>query len=532
MLHDSTPCLCGCWSGILSLCKDGRPESWVGCDIPAGSRLGGVGLCFPAMETGVSVKKALGIGFGLALLSTGSWHAPALAASDDVSRPNILLMYLDDVSVNQRSLWCDAERTPRLARFCTEGVEFTNSIGSTPLCGPSRATLLTGRHGHNTGVTRNDNAIEDFDASVTLATELQDVGYHTLFAGKYVNGISTSKKKDVRDYAGGWDEFDVIWRRGGDRYKHFYDYRLWTPEGVSKQGTRPGDHSTKVTTERLAGHIRDAPEDQPILAVASLYSGHVPNIAMKRHVGSPKCADVRPWRGPSYNEADVSDKPAYVQDRPLLEKRGFDLRKRCEEMLSVDWAVGKLTDALRDAGRLDDTLIIFTSDNGFLLGDHRLPRGKYWPYAAPVPMQLLWPAVTGDERRVVTEPVSNVDIAPTLCEIAGCTMPETDGLSLLPLITGEADTLERPFVYTENLHPAGDMPPWYGIHTTGSYSDAAYWVYTELGTGERELYDITQDPYRLENLAGQESQAERVEELHELLHREMIEPEAVSFAAD
>lgn len=498
------------------------------------------------MENRASATKALGVAFGLAVLSTGTSGtlalavepapsptvepAPSLAVEASATRPNVLLLYLDDLADHPRRLWCDETLTPRLARFCEEGISFENAVGTTPVCGPSRATLLTGRYGHATGVTQNESAADAFDPTVTLATEMQAAGYHTLFAGKYINGISTSRKRDVRRYAAGWDEFDIIWRRTGDgESKHFYDYELWTRDGASAKGTRPRDHSTRVVTDRLARHIRRAPADQPILAVASLAQGHGPNIALPQHVDSPACADTPPWRGRSYDERNVSDKPRYVRRRPRLEKGGFDLRTRCEEMLSVDWALDRLTRALSEAGRLDDTLIIFTSDNGLLLGDYRSPSGKFWPYAAPVPLYMLWPDGTDGQRRVVAEPVSDVDLAPTLCDLAGCALPEADGLSLLPLIRGETDGLDRPFVYTENLHAQDDMPPWYGLYTTRAYSDSDFWVYTELETGERELYDLVADPQQLRNLARERAHAERLEELHTLLHEGVIEPDGVEF---
>jgi len=446
------------------------------------------------------------------------------------ARPNVVVLYVDDVNPNTSWLWDKRNRTPSLAKFGDQGVEFRNAVGSTPLCGPSRATLLTGQYGHVHGVT--GNRLRKLDPSSTLATKLTSVGYHTILAGKYGNGIErvTPTQESVWKYARGWSKFDIIWKRQTMGQGQFYGYRLWTKAGVRDKGYRPTDHSTFVIGNRVAQHIRTAPEDRPLFAVASLSSGHWPNTPLAWHRGSAACSQAKPYRSPSFNERDVSDKPAYIRSLPRLDKASFGLRTRCEEMLGVDGALARIRGALQQTGRLDNTLLLFTADNGYLLGDHRMPGlgGKKWPHAVPVPMYALWPAELGNKRRVVREPVSNVDIPTTICELAGCSLDDADGASLLPLLKGTAGKLDRQFLYTEMLHPWHDMPPWYGLVTTRGYSTKAIWQYTEYATGGRELYDLTRDPFRLNNVAWRPRQAERVKELHEMLHREVVEPDGVT----
>ena len=445
------------------------------------------------------------------------------------SRPNIVVLYMDDVNPHERDLWCSA-RAPELSTFCSQGVEFRNAFGSTPLCGPSRANLLTGQYSHNNGVT--DNSLESFrqfDPDSTLATKLQGVGYHTIFDGKPINSIGlATDSPGVSRYTKGWNDFGLIWKRAG-RYLSFYDYHWWARYKILWKGHRPDDHSTKVIGRRVANQIRSAPQGKPVFAMVSLFSGHTPNIAMANHVGSPKCSRVKPWKGKSYNEWDVSDKPDYIQALPRLKANAFSLRKRCEEILSVDWVLKEIRQALRDGKRLNNTLIVFTADNGLLMGDHRKPAGKRWPHATPIPMYMVWPKELHGQRRVVTEPVSDVDLAPTFCKLAGCQLDAPDGQGLLPLLRGSADRLDRGFIYTEHLHPSGGMPPWYGLVTSKAYSTSATWQYVEYGSGERELYNLTQDPFRLRNAANYPGQQDRVRELHDRLHNKVIGPDDVQF---
>ncbi len=437
--------------------------------------------------------------------------------------PNIVVVYTDDFSPDAEWLWSDHARTPALAKFVDEGVRFGNATAVTSLCGPARASMLTGTYGHTNGVTWNDPA--EFDAGSTVAPRLQQQGYHTVYVGKYLNRLRAyaPKPRDVWDYAQGWDEFDVLHTLNGK----FYDYPLWTKEGERRYGTNPEDHSTRVLAQRAARHIVNAPKDKPIFEILSIYNGHTPNLPMPRFKGHPMCADVEPWQGPAYNEDDVSDKPQYVQESPKLPSDSYDLRSRCEEMMTIDWAVREVRRALREAGRLEDTLLVLTSDNGWSMGDHRL-KGKVVSYSNPVILYMLWPRRSSTEPRVIRERVQNVDLAPTFCEIAGCKMPRADGMSLLPLLVGKTGRLKRDFVYEEQLH-RNLGPAYYGLRTTRRFSRDHLWVYTEHSTGERELYDRAIDPWQLDNLALDPAHQETAETLHQMLHQDVIDPDGVAF---
>ena len=470
---------------------------------------------------------SVGVALACATAAVSVGDVREAAAADE--RPNVVVLYIDDVSPKTPWLWGDEDRTPNLARFRHQGVEFRNAFGSTPLCGPSRATLLTGQYSHNHGII--GNGLRQFDASDTLATRLRGVGYHTILAGKYGNGIEEAAptQSSVKAFAKGWDEFDIIWKRPTKGVGQFYDYKLWTRDGVIWKGSNSKDHSTHVVGKRLARHIREAPASEPVFAVASLNSGHAPNTPLRWHKGAAACKGVSAYKAPSFNEKDVADKPAFIRALPRLGKSSYGLRGRCEEYLGVEATLTKIRMALRDTGRLGDTLFVFTADNGWLLNDHRNPGDgdKYWPHAAPVPFYALWPAELDNKRRVVHEPVSSVDLPVTVCALAGCTLDGADGKNITPLLSGARSKLDRDFVYLEMLRPRYTMKPWYGLVTTRSYDKGTRFHYTEYKSGARELYNLTKDPHRLNNLVKKPWQANRVKNLHKLLHNGVVKPDGV-----
>ncbi|MEX1335107.1 MAG: sulfatase-like hydrolase/transferase [Candidatus Limnocylindrales bacterium] len=448
---------------------------------------------------------------------------PAQAAT----KPDIVLIHMDDWSPKVRRLWSDPDRTPALAKFARAGVEFRNATGSTPLCTPGRANLITGQWGHNNGVTTNNPRL--YDPADNLSIKVRDAGYHTIFGGKFLIKMEKHfpKRADVLPLARGWDRYDLIWKRTSKANAYYYKYLMWTKARTVYHGAKARDHSTRIVAQRIAGHIRNAPADKPLFVEMSLFDGHKPNLPMKQFVGHPKCRGVGGWSGLGYDESNVKDKPAWVRSQPRLKARSYPLRKACEEIMTVDWAVQKVRNALASQGRLADTLMILTADNGWMMGEHRLLGGKRVPYATPIPLYVRWPAQIGNERRLETERVSNVDVAPTICAAAGCALPDADGMSLLPIIRGDADRVNRLFVYEEFLDSVDPAPGWYSIRTTKKYSTNRRWVYTEYRTGARELYDLTSDPGQLRNLIREPRHRARAEDLRDLLHREVIGPDDV-----
>jgi arylsulfatase A-like enzyme len=227
-----------------------------------------------------------------------------------------------------------------------------------------------------------------------------------------------------------------------------------------------------------------------------------------KYRNAKSCRNIKAWTPPSF-DAKVKGKPKFVRQRskPSVRWWATKMQTYCEEMLAVEELTKAVVREQKRRGRHDDTIYIFTADNGVAWGIHRLPQRKGVPYATPIPLVFSSPARWGEEVVQLDEVVSNIDIAPTICALAGCEMgpfkegPETaDGLSLLPLLDGETDHLERTVVREVRSGPYADAPPFEAIRTTSQHP-LGRWHYIEWGTGERELYDPLDDPWELTNLA-------------------------------
>lgn len=424
---------------------------------------------------------------------------PAGTLADDPGPPNIVVFYLDDVSPHDGRLWNDPSRTPAIyEHFIEHGIEFENAIGENPLCCPGRANFLTGLHTHNNGVVQNDAQL--FDPSEHIGKALKGVGYSTMYIGKYLNLNSSLSPDEWQSHGAGWTHLDAIYGVNGS----FNNYTLRTKTGDIAFGTY---HSTQMVADRTIMHLRSTPTSTPVFAVVSMYNLHHPNIPMPEFKDDPRCADMAPWNPPNYNEQDVSDKPAEVRALPLLpDADGWPMVGYCEEMLGVDKAVRQVTDELNAVGRLDNTLLVFTADNGMSWGAHRFGQQKRMPYATRVPLYMSWPARWGSESRTITDHTSSIDLAPTFCDLAGCVLSdypagqtEPDGVSLRPLLNGNATDLGRDALL-EVSYLSGHVP-WQAVRTTALH-ELGLWHYVEYGNGERELYDLAADPWELDNRAG------------------------------
>ncbi|MEA2027032.1 MAG: sulfatase-like hydrolase/transferase [Chloroflexota bacterium] len=428
----------------------------------------------------------------LASLLVASGTMTALAADEpsaaEAPRPNIVMIMIDDANPHDGRLW-SAPYMPNLDELIvSRGIRFTDFHGEVPLCGPSRANLLTGQHAHNSG--GNSNNGEQLDVSTTIATELDEAGYHTAYVGKYLNGYR--KFSPQRYDPPGWSDFDVI---NSNQGKYFW-YQIRDRDGnISQHKTDEADYSTDVIADIAVERIREAPDDQPLFTLIAPYTPHEPNLPAPRHAGDPRCADIEPWAPPNYDEADVSDKPDYIRDAKPLGDDGFDLTAHCESLLSVDELIGRVGEALEQEGRLDDTVFVFIGDNGMTWGEHRRV-AKVSPYATPMPAYAAWPAGRGVEPRDDATTLSMIDFAPTFCELGGCEMgpypngqEAADGLGFASLLFDEP----MPYLRESLLHTVpsgGDRPVWWSIRTSADHP-AGRWHYIENRDGFLELYDIS-----------------------------------------
>jgi arylsulfatase A-like enzyme len=409
--------------------------------------------------------------------------------------PDIVAIVLDDIPPLDGRLW---DRLPNIRRtFVRQGTQFTDAHGETPTCTPGRVGFLTGQHSHNHGAYRNDGTY--FDPSESVATELQAQGYHTIHVGKYVNLFERVLDK----FPPGWDEFHGY---GGG----YYGYNLYS-NGVGRHhGRKPRDYSTDVIARLASGALKRAPEDQPLFAWITPFSMHKPWSVAPRHQHSGRC-DLKKWRPQGYMERDVRDKPAYVGTRRIVLPGGYDIDRICRGLLSVDELVGDVVRKLDRLGRLDNTLLVLTSDNGMAYGSQRFLHDKKAPYGTAIPLFVRWERVLGTVPKRVRERVQNIDLAPTLCDIAGCRMgpypsgrTRADGTSFLRLL-GDRKHLARNVVLTSYQDEGHRVPTYWSVTSTGSSplskqlcatrkKSGCRWMYTEYETGAVELYDLSNGP--------------------------------------
>lgn len=478
----------------------------------------------PSATWYVSVARQVAVA-ALACAAATIWLGARPLPLDAAERPNIVVFYLDDVAPHDGRLWSDASRTPAIYNtFIAHGTHFAHAFGEDPLCCPARASLLSGLHTHNNNVNINDARL--FLPQESVAGELTKAGYNTMWIGKYLNFNNKLSSAGWASHMAPWSVFDGIYGANGA----YYDYDVQTKDqGVVHYEQT---HSTQMVADRAVARFAAAPAGRPIFAVLSVYNMHGPNLpASVAPELLAECDDMAPWWTPAYNEADVSDKPAYIRALPRLPHAdGWPMDGYCREMFGIDLLVQRVTEQLAAEGRLNNTLLVFTADNGVSWGAHRRGQQKNTPDATAVPLYMAWPAGWGTAPRLINEYVSNIDLAPTFCQLGGCTLGPypsgqngPDGRSLVALL-GQGTSLGRDAILEQS--PIGDptqaIPGWATIRTTAQ-SGTGLWRFTLYATGERELYDQVNDPYELNNVASQPSRAALVATLGQRLAQLLAE---------
>lgn len=422
-------------------------------------------------------------------------EGPMIAGSGN--KPNIVILMLDDVNPMDGRFFKEG-RTPHIYNnVISKGINFTNFYVETTLCCPARAGYLTGIHTQNHGV--NDLDGTKFNPQVTLATETRAAGYYTIYTGKYLNGYRDFPKS--LKFPPGWDKFDVFNTNNGK----FYDYQIIHKNGnTDNYGANAADYSTDVIAGWTLKRIKEAPANKPLLIFANPYSIHKPHVVAPRHIGDERCKHIAKWKPLDYNEADRSDKAKWIQDLPAVNADGYDVKNECEMLLSSDDLLGKIVAELKRQGRYHNTVFILTADNGYGFGEHRIP-AKTSPYVTHVPFYISWAAGRGTDPKTDSTILSNIDVAPTICEIAGCSMgpypngqTTPDGLSFASLIKNLPLTHSRDSILeSQPVRPDGaapdTRPAWWALRTTGQ-SPEGLWHYIEYDSGEKELYDLSNGP--------------------------------------
>ncbi len=480
-------------------------------------------------------RKALIVGGAAGLLGivaislivlTGSGRAQA-----DPNAPNIVVIMTDDQNagtVNRRTM-------PATARLLQRGgTDFTEAVVTTPQCCPSRAAFFSGQYGHNNGVLSNSDGYPGLvDDGSVLPVWLSRAGYTTAHVGRFLKDYGQDPEVDkAADPPPGWDEW------AGMRGVRYFDYSISYDGEMAQYGRKPSDYSTTVFTREAVGVVREhAPDEAPLFLSIAYVAPHKERAFHRESycdgaVGpAPRdrhrfLAEPLPDK-PNIAEQDVSDKPDFIRNGSRLEdKRAKTVRAyRCSlaALREVDRGVRRVYRAFMDAGEAEDTVFIFTSDNGRFAGEHGLPGGKSFPYeeSIRVPLLMRLPERLGgaDAPSNVDDLVANIDLAPTILDLARarpCVDGECrllDGRSLMPLVDGRGRGWSRDRTVLIELQEPPEtgqtrLPCAYvGARTTRDF----YVHYTEVRDPETgicrredvfEYYDLVGDPGQLDNLAS------------------------------
>jgi N-acetylglucosamine-6-sulfatase len=466
-------------------------------------------LLIPVLAT-LGVTGTLALAFGTDPATVGQ----AAAAQ---GRPNVLVIESDDQTVESMRVMDNVN-----SLIGNQGATFENSFVNYSLCCPSRSTFLTGQYEHNHGVLGNEPPFGGFGRFQTLhgdnnlAVWLQGAGYYTALIGKYLNGYENTPPVPP-----GWSE----WYAAAPGTQSVYDYTLNENGTPVEYGQDPADFKQDVLTGKAVDFInRRAVKPKPFFLWLTYTAPHGggpnPNPNPPFNCGgtakpAPRHAhsfDSEPLpRSPNFNELDVSDKPTKIRNLPRLNASQIaDIQRkyrcRLESILSVDEGVKKVVQALAAKGELANTLLMFTSDNGFFHGEHRIPGGKTRIYeeSIRVPLEMRGPGVPHGER--VGDLAINADLAPTIVDAANASPGLVmDGRSLIPVAQNPGIESGRELLIEE--------PSFEAIRTER-------YMYAEHNTGEKELYDLLKDPFELRSRHADPAyasvEAQLAARLHEL----------------
>jgi N-acetylglucosamine-6-sulfatase len=418
--------------------------------------------------------------------------------------PNIVFILVDDMRWDElRVAGHPVLETPNMDRLAREGMRFLNAFATTPLCSPSRASLLTGQYARTHGII--DNTARPSHELPTFPRELRRAGYTTGFFGKWHMGNDDSPRPGFTHWVAMPGQGEAI------------DPHL----NVDGRRLQARGYVTDALTDYVEQFIQQAGQT-PFLAYLAHKAVH-PNIvqqndgslapvpgqpggfvAAERHRGRYK--DRTMPRRPNAFKPPVG-KPALMRRIGKLPPLGRDtattddeMRGRAEMLLGVDDSLGRILAALEKAGQLDNTVIVFTSDHGYFYGEHGLNEERRLAYeeAIRIPLLIRYPSRV-KAGAVASEMVLTIDLAPTLLELAG--LPPLQGMqgrSLVPIFGGTAADWRESFLveyYSDTVFPRILKMGYSAVRTT----TAKYIEYRDLA-GMNELYDLDADPYEERNL--------------------------------
>jgi N-acetylglucosamine-6-sulfatase len=443
----------------------------------------------------------------------GVWDAAFQTAPQ---QPNIIFVLTDDLS------WNLVQYMPHVQQLESQGVTFDHYIVTDSLCCPSRSSIFTGLFPHDTGVfknTGNDGGYYAFLAhgleSKTFAIATQSNGYQTSMMGKYLNGYEPSSQYVPL----GWNDWNVA----GEGYPEF-NYSLNENGKVVHYGGRinPSNYLTDVLAGKGADFINQAAgAHQPFLLEIATFAPHAPYTPAPRD--AKLYSGLQAPRTASFNTNNANP-PSWLGYRPPLTTKQINVidtgfRERARAVKAVDDLIGSLEATLQARGLDKNTYIVFSSDNGYHMGQHRLLPGKMTAFDSDIRVPLIVTGPGVPAGRTVSQMAENIDLNPTFVQLAGGTPnPSVDGHSLVPLILGQPVASWRTAALVEHHGPDITVSdPDYengalgGNPTTYEAIRLPNAVYVEYTNGEREYYQIDKDPEERDNVYATLSTSERAQ---------------------
>jgi arylsulfatase A-like enzyme len=425
----------------------------------------------------------------------------SLASTAGPRRPNIVFVLADDLSFDL------VRCMPHVLKMQKDGVTFANYFVTNSLCCPSRASIFTGRYPHNTGIYNNtapNGGYLEFLArgheEATFATALASADYRTAMLGKYLN---LYQPRNLR-VPPGWNEWDVA----GDGSRGF-DYELNENGHIAHYANRAEHYLTDVLSAKAVDFIKQQTPGAPFMIEIATFAPHAPSIPAPRDAFA--FAKSRAPRTPAFDARPDIDGPKWLGSMPPLSEAdvaGIDAeyRKRTQAVLAIDKMIGAITAAVMEIGASDNTYFVFSSDNGYHMGEHRLMPGKLTAYDTDIHVPLIVTGPGVPAGLTVEEIAENVDLAPTFIDLAlAAPLPDMDGRSLSPLLHGRQVEGWRRFALVEHRGPlrsvadpdfpvkrGGNPTTYEAIRTVGS-------LYVEYSDGEREYHTYATDPFELRN---------------------------------
>ena len=462
----------------------------------------------------------------LALLALAA--AANARAAEAARQPNIVFVLVDDLRWDD--LGCTGNEfveTPNIDRISREGMQFYNAFCTTPICSPSRASILTGQYAHTHGIIDNLDRSAASHRLKTFPQELQRAGYETAYIGKWHMGNDNTERP-------GFDRWFCLKGQGTS-----FD-SLANDDGRDVQTK---GYVTDILNEKSLEFIRQ-PHDRPFmlyLAHKALHpetaqgaDGKLTDPTASNYIPAPRHAKqyegVEIKRRPSAGVPPL-DKPALQQEiaglPPLGPETGTTdtgVLNRLRMLSAIDEGVGQIVKALEDAGQLDDTVLVVTSDHGYFYGEHGLSVERRLAYEETIRIPLLvrYPALV-EAGSTADAMVQTIDFAPTLVELAGAAIPSAyQGRSLVPLLKGETPADWRESILVEYWSDTV-FPRMQKLGYQAARNDRWKYIHYTDQPGMDELYDLQSDPYEMKNLIGDPAAADSLATMQTELERLLIE---------